>query len=599
MVMTPAELRAQFDTLVHREYSSYISAVKDDAPYYDQTYGETLLPREWRNSDTARLAIAPPLGYNAVENVADHILLSPRISVPARLVVEGDREAQDVAERKRKALRLWWEHIAAYGGDPLSVAVKRLIKDGKLVLKVTLRWDLLPDDADTAFAALGLDEFLWEVAAPPPETVFEEPGKRHDPGYVYEAFRVFVGDAKHIYPKATGSWASAPPHERVERIEYWEKPRANSKGRYLVWINDEVVVDEVNPYHWETARSTRRKRDYTGYLPYHIRPSGWGEVTATSDPSKLYVGILRRNHSVMDAVAVQATNAHVQLALATFPVVLTTGLPESKEITIGPGKKIAVATAEETVQFIPWPQLPDGTFSLLAQTTQWSNDLTKFGALGGVPLRGVDTATEADTVVRNATAKLHHPLNAVRAVVMAVNRQILQDIEHLILQPVSLFGSLGGNGAEVTISPEDIDGFYANAVEMTTSAQVALDRAESRLWMDAYVRLPGLSAETVLERMGVEDPTGEQKARAAEEAARHPMMQQLYTLLALASLGPAAESVRSALAAQIAQGATVTPAGGGGGDELSAAATTPPPGSAAIRAGQQQARLMRPDLENQ
>ncbi len=597
------DLLEQFRSLRDSVYSSYVAAVERDAPYYELRFAERLLPREWAQENVR--TITPPTAYNAVENAHDHVQTTPRIRVPVRPSERNRQREQETAERKRQALRFWWEQVEVEGGDPLSAGVKKQVKDGKVVIKKLVRFDLLPDaEEDPAYASLGEDGFLWEVSAPSPETVFEDPDRPHDPSYVYEAYKIRVGTALRLYPAGAHSWRGKQAQHLVQLVEYWSKPKGDDRGRHVVWIEDEPVVDDPNPYSWATSRSTEGRPDYAGYVPYHVRPSGWGEHHRDGDPEKLYVGMLRRQHSLLDAEAQQATAANAQLMVSTFPMVITYGLTEEQRVEVGPGKRIRLDDPDsQRVEILRWPELPESVFALLAQVGRWSNELTKFEALGGVPLRGVDTATEADSVVRNAAAKLHRPVAHLRSLVAAVNRQVLQDIERVIEQPVTLFGSTGGGGAEVTLGPEDIDGFYANSVQLGTSDQAALDRIEARLWMDAFVRLPGLSEQQVMENIGIEDPYQEQLRREEEEAFRSPEQRQLRTLLSLAALGPAAELIRNSMVRrlEVPEGQQGGPPGG---DELSAearvAATEGPlaPGQRVIQQAQEDARLSRPDLSN-
>ena len=591
------QLRKRFDALRDEVYKDYINEVEEDTRFYELEFAQDTVPEEWTGKGIK--PVVPPTAYNAIENAADHILTTPRIRVPVRPTEENQREEQTVAERKRAALRFFWQLVEVEEGDPLSAGTKSLVKDGKIVLKKLIRWNLIPDEVDEN--PIGLDGFVWDITSIPGETVFEDPDRPHDPWFVYETFQVRVRTAKARYPDATGPWRNKKDTDLVPVVEYWEKPKGKSQGRFVVWIDETAVVDEINPYHWQTNRHTRRKPDFTGYVPYHIRPSGWGETKAELNPEKLYVGLLRRMRSLLTTQASHMTDATTQLKISTFPPTIGTGVTEDQKLEVGPGKMIRLTDPQQKLEILRWPELQASLFQMLSLIQDQANQLSKLGSLGGTPLSGVDTATEADQIVRNAAAKLVRPVNALRALVTAVNKQMLQDIDLVLAQPVTLFGSPDVGAATVTLRPEDIDGFYQTTVELGTTDQAALDGANSRLWIDAYRSLPGLSEETAMENMGVQDPQAEMMQREEENIFRSPQHQQLRVLASLIAMGDAGNEILEATRRQMAQNPDEM--GGepeGTGDALSM--VEQPAGAAGdgLRAaGQQQTRDQRPDLANQ
>lgn len=588
-------VRRRGEHLQNEVYGAYATAVRKDTTYYEGTFAKNLIPKEWRRKGIQ--PVIPPTAYNAVENATDHVLTAPKITVPPRPSSDDFYEEQQIAERKRLALRFWWDEIEVTNGNPLKAATKSLMKDGKLVLKKTIRWDLIPDE--NTDAPLGLDEFIWELRSLSPEAIYEDPDRPYDPRYVYEKYTITVDTAIETFPDAMGSWQFGKTDSDVEVIEYWSKPQGFSRGQYIVFIDDEAVLDEENPYSWRRFLSEDEDEDeFTGYLPYIIRASGWGERKSDYEPEKYYVGVLRRMRSLMDAQAQHLTDGSVQMKVSTFPATVTS-LPESVPIKIGPGEVTRKPNPEDTIEFLRPPELPRSLFDMISLISSEANAVSKFGSLGGSPLKGVDTATEADTVTRNAAAKLNSPVLALRSAIIEINKQILQDVENVLAQPVILFGAPDEGESLVALEPEDINGFYRTTVELSTTDRAALDRTLARVWGDLYTIFPDLSEKTAMLNAGIEDPQREAEQRAAEDLFRSPRMVQVREMAALAAMGNKAQLVMQAMQQSLQGEAEQAEQGGvGDGSATSNPAATQAGGPAIVRS-QGAAADERADLQAQ
>jgi hypothetical protein len=587
-----AILKARAKHLETQVYGTYRAAVEVDAKYYELSFADDLVPADWKRKGIE--PVVPPTGYNAVENAVDHVLVTPRIQVPVRPSTEDFAEEQEIAERKRLALRFWWDQVAVNHGNPVSSAVKSLMKDGKLVLKKTIDWTVVPDDVDPE-TPIGLDEFPWKLEALAPESVYEDPDRPYDPMYVYEVYNVTVGSAKSLFPDGVGAWRTENDTDDVTVMEYYSKPQGTSRGQHVLWIDDEPVIDTINPYSWHRIDG----ETWTGYLPYIIRASGWGERKKDYEPEKYYVGIIRRMHSLLNAQAGHLTDASVQMKYSTFPATITS-LPDTVPIHIGPGEVTRKTRPEDTIEFIRPPDLPQSLFRVIQQVTEEANGLSKFDALGGTGLRGVDTATESDNVVRNASAKLNSPVLALRSALTEINSQILKDVENVLEQPVLLFGAPDEGESLVMLDPESINGFYHTTVELSTTDKAALDRANARLWSDLYRSFPGLSEKLALTNAGIEDPQRVQEERMEEDTVRGPRMSQVRDLAALVAMGESAKDVLAA-AQQALQGEAAQEEAGAvsdGSDPTQAGGPAPQPTAPAVAAGQAAAAEQRSDLQS-
>jgi hypothetical protein len=591
-------LKSRYTHLENQVYGTYRAAVEKDAGYYELTFADDLVPTDWKRKGIS--AVVPPTAYNAVENAVDHILVTPKVAVPVRPSSANFVGEQAIAERKRLALRFWWDQVSVDNGGPISSAVKSLIKDGKMVLKKTIKWDLIPDEVDDD-QPIGLDEFPWDLEAIPPEAIYEDPDRPYDPMYVYENYTTSVGAAKESYPEGLASWRSGEDHDDVKVMEFYSKPKGTSRGQHAIWVDDEPVVDTINPYSWRTLKGDDENPEYAGYLPYIIRASGWGERKHKYEPEKYYVGILRRMHSLLEAQAGHLTDGSVQMKYSTFPAVLTS-MPESVPINIGPGEVTRKSQPDDTVEFVRPPDLPSSLFRILDQVAAEANGLSKFDALGGTAVRGVDTATESDNQIRNASAKLNSPILAMRSALTQINKQILQDVENVLEQPVLLFGAPDEGESLVVLDPEEIKGFYHTTIELTTTDRAALDRAVARLWADLYRSFPGMSEKLAMTNAGIDDPQRVQEERLEEDTFRSPRMAQVRDLAALVAMGESAKTVLAAAQQQLqgeAEQAEQGAAGAGQDASLGDNAQAPQPGQQAVTQGQVAALESRSDLESQ
>jgi hypothetical protein len=604
---------AHFQQLRDEVYNSYVAAIDEDTRYYEGSFAEDIVPQEWRERGTK--AVRPPTGYNAVENATDHIQKTPKIFISPRPTADNRLTAQEIAEHKRAFLRFFWQTVEAEQGDPATALTKSLVKDGMLALKFEVDWDVVPEDADER-NALGIEEFAWRLTALSPGTVVPDPDRPWDPRYVYERYTVRVATALVMWPeslessRSTGAWRNKELHDEVEVTEYWSKPEGKSKGEFVLWVDDDVVVEGDNPYHWvRNPQADEEDWKFTGWTPYIIRASGWGETKRNLEPEKLYVGILRRDRSMLEAEALHLTAASVQLMISTFPMILAFNVPDAVDMNMGPGKIIDIPAAPDEANIVAFkmPDVPAGTWQLIAQANSYSNDLTKFGALGGSAVSGVDTATESDALIRNAAVKLSGPVNALRSMYAEASKRAFQTIENVIESEVTLFGvqERGGDGL-ITLGPDDIAGFYRVSVQLGTSDEAALEIRNLRAWSDAKAKFRSLPESIAMEKAGIENPMAAMEMAAEEELFWSPEVQQVLKLLALNAMQDLAGPVQRSFVQGLQQAGQ--PQGGppGVGDEASgeaaarvAAARIPGVGDQAIAQGQAAAAANAPERDSQ
>src|SRR5690606_12290500 len=145
--------------------------------------------------------------------------------VPERPSTVGQMDERMVADNKQQALKFFWHNIFI-SGDPLGHGKKKLVKDGRLVLKKEIKWDHIDPDKDM----FGANDFLWTVKVLPNETVLEDPDDPYDPMYVYEFYSMRVSAARRLFPEGVGEWAEKKKDtDTVTYIEYWSKPHGTDR----------------------------------------------------------------------------------------------------------------------------------------------------------------------------------------------------------------------------------------------------------------------------------------------------------------------------------------------------------------------------------
>jgi len=546
-----------FDRLRREVYHQYLVDLVEDDRYYRLDFGKNLIPKEW--DDRGFKPTLPPTAYNAVEAASDTILTTPEIFVPVRPTKDNFGYEREVASSKKAALEFFW-HNVFLAGDPVGKGKKKLIKDGKIVLKKEIDWDKVDDDT----VSVGYRGFPYKVRLLSNETVYEDPDHPEDPWFCYESYEIRVSAAIRLFPEVKAYLSTRRDGDKVRLVEYWSKPRGTSKGKRCVYIDDVKVLDKANPYRWVSGLTASGKELYDGYIPYFIADSGWGDVDADSAPHQRYVGMIRYIRSVIETEARQLTAADAQLRIATFPVTILKGISEDDEhpITLGPATKIHMPAGDDaSITTLSWPDVPAGVWNILQRLHGYANELAKFESLGGQAPRGVSTATESQQVFQSASAKLAGPMSGLRSLFTRINRSILQDIELVIEGPVTLYGAIEGSSGVTTLNPEDIDGFYDTFVELKTSDQAQLNRANMMMWANLY-QVFNLDREYAMAQAGIKNPAERIANRATEDVFFDPRQHELRVAMSMAGQGELGQIIQQRMMATMGNPEGQPPPGG-------------------------------------
>lgn len=571
------ELLQLFDS-VKAKYGTLLADFEEDDAYIAGKYGEKILPDDWADEGMKDAIILTTVA-DAVDNAADHILTFPKIDVPVRPVDEGMEGAVETAERTRQFLDMAWDRFFQENGDPLGYGKRPLVK-GKLVLKMEIDWALIPaapatrspqgrflttevrqrnrDRYRSEMEKIGRSRFIWSLRVVPKETVFEDLANNFDPSFVFENFRITVIEAIRRFPRLKAKLGGRDPMEEVDYIEYWSKPHGPDQGQYVQWIEGEEVHSAINPYSWETPQSTKEAPDYDGYVPYCIGDPGWGDVGADNNPFDRYVSLTRYIRPLALAESRQMTAFEVALRMHVFKPIIARNMGEleegEKQLRYGPGQVWHVTEDQELIPF-DMGEIPISVGQFLSKIQHETDRHSKFGALGGTPQRGVDTAREADQNARNAATKLTGPIRTLRRMVMKINTWILQDIDLVLKVPVTLFGALDAGPSEITLNPSDIKGFYFTSVQLETSDEAALNLSNARTWADLTERWK-IPDRTGMKMAGIPNPSAQIDEWMIEQIETSPQAIQIMTMMMMAGFQglDAADVVREAFVESMRRG---------------------------------------------
>jgi hypothetical protein len=598
-----------YEDLRNRTFSDFLTAIQKDDRFYQKEYGADIIPVEWRQRGFD--VTLPPTAYNAVHAAADHILTTPEISVPER-PADGDYLVeQQIAAHKAQALLYFWHQLATYQGDPIGHGVVNLLKDGKVVIKAEVDFDKVDPNG-----ARITSTFPFRARLIPNSSVFET-GDPSNPHEVFEAYYMTVERVRAAFPDAKGEWLKRKAGDEIRVLEYWRRPEGTDKGARKLWVDDERVLNKVNPYYRVCGYTDRGVETYDGYVPYFISDSMWGEASIDTPPHRRYVGIIRHIHTLLETEARQLTMADMQLRISTFPTTLLYGIEEDDEkpIKFGPGAKVHIDDMEtQKIETMPWPQLDPALFAMISRVHAFTNELAKFENLSGAPQKGVDTATEADQNFRNAASKLQGPVNGLRSLMSRMSAFVLWCIENVIEAPVTLYGVADGMAGALNLDPEAIAGFYDVWVELKTSDEAALDRAKMMAWANASKVFP-IDPAYAMKQAGIKNPQQRIALWRDFNVQNDPRLHELRVMAEMQKLGtPEGQMLAESIYQQLLLGGTpptdqpADPTAGGGfvqGVEGTPSDRNPNPGGPQQGAAGQEARAsmfgqalsQRPDME--
>ena len=551
--MTEDRLLEKLSALKTEFFGEYHGQIDENRAFYDRKFRKRVVPDEWEGQLTP---LIPQTSRRSIDESADHILYHPKIKVPIRPTNSRRVTEREIAENKRAFMDAYWSQVSQRF-NPLGDGRKPLLREGRIAIKHTMDWNLIPDkDSMTprayraAVEKLGRYEFLWKDELLDNKTVFEDPHDHRDPRYVFIQYDILVEAARELFDKyqdpderpetnqsVRWGWLSKPDTEKVQYTEYWSKPTfladgSWEPGKFIQWVEDTRVNEEDNPYP---------------YVPVAIDDAGYGDNYRGASISEKYVGLAQHSHDMFVAEAQQMTTWNAANGVTAFPVAKAWNMDSTRNIVMLPGSIIPLngdkgQPGAEDIEFMQTPEVPRAVLALVEKTTQYANSALKMDTLGGMPLTGVDTATEADQQIRNASSKLEGPLAAMERIAVKISRWVLMDIELVLRAGVTIYGTKAMDPEVVSLGPKDIKGYYDVSAEFRTSDDDAVSQMKARFWLEMYRVSPFLSAMTAMERGEVaDDPMAEMQKRAAEDILLSPEMRQIRLMAAAQQFGKLSE----------------------------------------------------------
>ena len=525
-------------------FGKYHAQVKKNRDFYDLDFGTDVVPA----AAQARgfMPVIPPTAQQAIDEAADHILFMPKVRIPVRPTESEHVSEQDIAEKKRKFLASWWRQTTQRT-NALGDARKTLLNEGKICIRKTLKWELMPEKGVKNYreqlAKLGKYDFLWDVEVLDNVTVYEDPSDHRNPKYVYVNYEMYAEEAKSMFPESNAEWTKHNDFDRLDYLEYWSAPKFKADGtydagKYVQYIGNEVVHSADNPYP---------------YIPIAIEDSGYGIVRKFAKIEDKYKGFSESTQSVFVAQARQWSAMEAVAELTAFSPMITRNLDPAKAIKLqlGPGEIWDLEGAKdgpdsEDIEFTQMPPIPITVPQMIQLTDRAASSTLKTDILGGIAQTGVDTASEADQNVRNASAKLSSPVAALERICSKLSKWVLMDIELVIESPVTVYGVHSDDPAEVSLSTRDISGYYDLWVELKTTDEDAVSQNKARFWLEMALRAPFLSYFTALERGGVvDDPMNEMLKRASEEVFLSDQFKMIRIMTGAQSFGELAQLLQN------------------------------------------------------
>ena len=558
--MKTDDLLNKFFTL-SGSFSKYHTNVDENRRFYERNFAGDVVPNP--DSDDPIWTFLPPTARRAIDEPADHILYSPKVHVPIRPGRSDVTKREEQAEDKRMFVNTWFRTVEQLF-NPLGDARKLMLNEGRVCIKQELRWDLIPDyperktgETIAAFKKrkrtfkaqmkkLGHYEFLWDVQLLDSKSVYEDPMNHRDPQYVYIRYTTTVEEAIRMFPKSKSPWTKGDDYSEVTFLDYWSKPKFGfdgtwTPGQHVQWIDEHRESDGKSPYP---------------YIPVAIEDAGYGVNYRTAKPHEKFVGITQHVLDTLVAEARQMTSWENVTEMNAYAPMKTWNMDPTRRIKFGPHTTIPLQGAKddpnaEDNEPLVLPGLPLEVIQLANRTTQIVDEAVKMNVLSGQPISGVETATEADQQIRNASAKLAGPVAGLERLATKMINWVLMDIDLVLESPVTVFGS-GKEQAdvgEITIGQKHINGFYKVSVELMTTDEDALNMTKARFWSEMYRVVPFLSAYTAMTKGDITDqPMNEMIQRSAEDVYLSEEMTAIRKLTGAQSFGEFAAMIKELVA---------------------------------------------------
>lgn len=479
-------------------WQGYVAQCQKDETYYDLEFDVFPMLRQ-KNYTVHHVSSA----RNAIDNAAAQIDTSNiAVEVPPRT---KDKKDYDTATKLEKYHRGSWN--CTLMEDPTLLS--RTKRGGYLY---GLQWwkYVFKEDAE-------IGEFPIKTLLRHPTTIYTDPTFVQRPSeginYVIETYKCKVAEIASMYP----DWhrGGLGLNGDVEWTEYWD-----AFGHAIVCGKEPILEYEEHGL---------------GFIPYTPIDFGFGYEDCEGAPEKRFRGLLNASYGDLETESQLVTiletiarmNAFAPMDFEIFD--RDADLEEVKqfinEYQTGPAVKNVIPFGVKKTQQTT-ATLPPGVYELHGIIQSYIRDSTVARVATGEQPTGAASGYMTAILVGTARLKFGTVKEAMERGMANANKIRSKIVEVKCPEGVTVWGKIGKDDFEVTVKPEDIDGYYVNRVRISSVTPEEEDRKMS-MGLQALDR-NALSLQTIQDRfLGVEDTTAEFERMMTERAIQSPQVQEM------------------------------------------------------------------------
>jgi len=517
-----------------------VEAIKDRASRLESFWGDLHTQQEIDHSIfNLEWAISVPDGYNVVrpgtgnvviESMADHVGGDgPVVKVP---VPNASKKAEDLSEDLEK-----WLQAALYRFQHRETTpqLRSLIVDmgwGGMAVSFgpvfdSEVWGPDPKVNSTTMTATTRNEaeqaydeqkkmrwpFIWRTLDP--RYVFPDPGT-HGRRYVIVKYRRNAGEIAEAWPEWSGRVSDSPQTYRdtdeVDFLELWTPDhKAYIAGSELL---------QATPHRY-------------GKPPFQIRSAGFG--TASGKPHERYRSLIWAARSAIVQESKAATQFDAVMRNAAWTHMLTPIGSAFKQLTPGKTTPMNIADIEHTraVTEIK-PEVVTALMQELGIIDKWVQAATYPSVVRGEKVSDVGYTT--NSLAALARIRFTSIANQIGWLLEDFCADLLNCVEHVVEEPVPIFGPTKRGYIDMVLDPEKING--TRYVTVKLNPKLPIDRA-NEIQTGAMLRQMGaIDKNTMIEDFaGYEQPEEMRIKIMRDEILERPFIKNILEMAAADQIG--------------------------------------------------------------
>lgn len=511
--MLPPETEDEALRLIRNMESYYrnaFTAFAEDDNFYEGLLEDSVeLPEGF---DVTIPTTARAIIDEAVDNVEPydmHVRYAPR-----SFTLAGQQDAEAVS----RFLKNMWVWIRSKNSDIdiLRDFIKNLFKNGKGVLKIVPDWTLWPslsEEEEEKLRSYGKagdlqrrveiikkmrsENFPIIARSMSPRHIMEDPTMDARKLWVIEKYETSIQEIRNRFVKYDPILELPEPYN-YNITELWtawwvDDNGAIHEGRHFIFINEEMVENEPNPF-WD--------------VPYVIKHSGFGTETYDGKPEYKATGFYTRQvKSMLRAEIRRISHFDALMQQLAFPIALLPDVLEGQDFETAPGsvnyvpdEVMANAKNIYLQAQLPAPEYMQSLNMISSQIERGTTQRAVRGA--GVP--GTDSAAQLAMITSQAKLRLEPIKKATEEAVDMVNSMVLRFIEEIFKAPVSVFCAEPDGPEKYVLKPTQIKGRYRTRTTFMPNEEQVKER-KLVLMTDAMAKAQ-LNPYDAMVMAGVENP---------------------------------------------------------------------------------------------